>query len=52
MDRNWLKGIERDRFNPIFSPAGMNFRKLMKSIEGFLSQLFHRLFILAFLPAN
>jgi IS5 family transposase len=45
MDRNRLKGIEGDRINAILSAAGMNFRKLMKFIKGFLRQLFCWLFV-------
>ena len=52
MDRNRLKGIEGDRFNAIFSAAGMNFRKLMKFIEGFLRQLFYWLFVQILLPTK
>ena len=52
MDRNRLKGIEGDRFNAIFSAAGMNFRKLMKFIEGFLRQLFCWLFVQILLPTK
>jgi transposase, IS5 family len=52
MDRNWLKGREGDRFNAILSAAGMNFRKLMKFIEGFLRQLFYWLFVQILLPTK
>lgn len=52
MDRNRLKGIEGDRFNAILSAAGMNFRKLMKFIEGFLRQLFYWLFVQILLPTK
>ena len=52
MDKNRLKGIEGDRFNAILSAAGMNFRKLMKFIEGFLRQLFYWLFIPTLLPTK
>ncbi len=34
MDRNRLKGVIGDRINAILSAAGMNFKKLMKFIEG------------------
>jgi IS5 family transposase len=35
MDRSRLKGMAGDRFNAILSAAGMNFRKLLKYLEGF-----------------
>ncbi len=40
MDGNQLKGMEGNRFNAILSAAGMNFRKLMKFIEGFFATTF------------
>jgi IS5 family transposase len=52
MDRNRLKGIEGDRFNAILSAAGMNFRKLMKFIEGFLHQFFYWLIVQILLPTK
>jgi IS5 family transposase len=52
MDRNRLKGIEGDRFNAILSAAGMNFRKLMKFVEGFLRQLFYWLIVQILLPTK
>ncbi len=36
MDRNRLKGIAGDKINAILSAAGMNFRKLLKFLAGFL----------------
>jgi len=36
MDRNRLKGIAGDRINAILSAAGMNFRKLLRFLAGFL----------------
>ncbi len=36
MDRNRLKGVIGDQVNAILSAAGMNFRKLMRFIEGIL----------------
>ena len=52
MDRNRLKGVEGDRFNAILSAAGMNFRKLMRFIEGFLCQLFYWLIVQILLPTK
>ncbi|MGB3222951.1 MAG: IS5 family transposase [Desulforhopalus sp.] len=52
MDRNRLKGVEGDRFNAIVSAAGINFRKLLKFIEGILHQLFYWFFIQAILPPS
>lgn len=36
MDRNLLKRVIRDQVNAILSAAGMNFRKMMRFIEGIL----------------
>lgn len=36
MDRNRLKGMAGDRINAILSAAGMNFRKLLKFLAGYL----------------
>ena len=47
MDRNRLKGVAGDRINAILSAAGMNFRKLLKFLTGFLF-----LFYLWTLPAG
>ena len=36
MDRNRLKGEDGDQMNAVMSAAGMNFRKLLKWLAGFL----------------
>lgn len=52
MDQNRLKGKIGDRINAILSAAGMNFRKLMKFIEGVLLFLWAILKDLAVLPTR
>lgn len=42
MDRNRLKGYEGDRLNAIFSAAGMNYSKLLKSAADLLRLIFWR----------
>jgi len=41
LDRNRLKGTLGDKINAILSAAGMNFRKLLRHLEGLLRILFY-----------